>query len=337
MYHRILSVLMAFLFLLPVPSALAQEASTVEAPLYVGVANRSIAIRASEDREAEALASFAKGDKVYVFGYSPQWLDCQNKQGVRGYVLRQYVDTITPVDPVNTPPYGSQPHPYAALVAQQAKVYARPDDQGDALCSLTPGSRISILALSDGWATVQYQRQLGYVHVSKLKGLTPVAPTVDYARSGDMIACFTSYYSVATTELNLGRMVNIDVSCDYISMVLEPGQKFSFNQIAGPYREARGYKPSPVLINGTTVTGYGGGTCQVSSTLYNTLLLLPEGLRVLYRRPHGPAGAKYLPHGVDAAVGNESLDLVFQNDYGFPIRIEANAQDGALTIAIYKV
>ena len=50
----------------------------------------------------------------------------------------------------------------------------------------------------------------------------------------------------------------------------------------------------------------------------------------------GFGGASYVPHGVDAAVGNEKLDLIFQNDYAFPIHIDASAKDGALFIAIRK-
>lgn len=83
--------------------------------------------------------------------------------------------------------------------------------------------------------------------------------------------------------------------------------------------------------------GYGGGTCQVSSTLYNALLQLPK-VEILQRRPHGPDGARYLPHGVDAAVGNNSLNLRFRNNYDFPIRIEGHSSsDGALLMLVYKV
>ncbi|MBR4080292.1 MAG: VanW family protein, partial [Clostridia bacterium] len=66
-------------------------------------------------------------------------------------------------------------------------------------------------------------------------------------------------------------------------------------------------------------------------------LQLP-GIGILQRRPHGPAGAKYLPHGVDAAVGNSSLNLRFENNYDFPIRVEGHSSgDGALLMLVYKV
>ena len=79
-----------------------------------------------------------------------------------------------------------------------------------------------------------------------------------------------------------------------------------------------------MLINGESVAGSGGGTCQVSTTLYNALLQLPEGISILYRHAHGPSGATYAPHGVDAAVGRSNvtggtikLNLEFQNVFSF--------------------
>ena len=97
------------------------------------------------------------------------------------------------------------------------------------------------------------------------------------------------------------------------------------------------------LINGESVAGSGGGTCQVSTTLYNALLQLPEGISIIYRHTHGPSGATYAPHGVDAAVGRSSptsgtikLNLEFQNTFDFPITIDCTVQNGALCIAIRK-
>ncbi|HPA61547.1 MAG TPA: VanW family protein, partial [Clostridia bacterium] len=57
---------------------------------------------------------------------------------------------------------------------------------------------------------------------------------------------------------------------------------------------------------------------------------------ILHRRPHGPSAASYLPHGADAAVGNKTQNFIIRNRYSFPIRIDGTAQDGALTIAVYR-
>ncbi|MFR5797123.1 MAG: VanW family protein [Christensenellales bacterium] len=88
-----------------------------------------------------------------------------------------------------------------------------------------------------------------------------------------------------------------------------------------------------MLINGESVAGSGGGTCQVSATLYNALLQLPEGISIIYRHTHVPSGATYARTAVDAAVGRSSptsgtikLNLEFQNTFDFPITIDCTVQ-----------
>ena len=82
-------------------------------------------------------------------------------------------------------------------------------------------------------------------------------------------------------------------------------------------------------------SAYGGGSCQVSSTLWDTLMQLP-GITVLRRNPHGANAASYLPHGMDAASGTNTQNFIFRNDFDFPIRIDASTHDLALFVAIYK-
>jgi vancomycin resistance protein YoaR len=127
--------------------------------------------------------------------------------------------------------------------------------------------------------------------------------------------------------------VNLGVCCKFISHVIQPGETMNFNNEVSPFNAANGYRQAPLLKDGETKMGYGGGSCQISSTLYNVILQLP-GLNVLERHPHGASGAAYLPHGVDASSGD--LNFRFSNGYDFPIRIEASCHDLCLFIAIYR-
>ena len=203
--------------------------------------------------------------------------------------------------------------------------------------TLNPGTLVSIWRTQDGWGIVSYWRTYGYINMNDLTDLTPVSPTDEPLDDDTPIAAFTSYYNMAQTEVNLGRITNIRVACQRLTRVMKPKQSLNFNEDVGPYKASLGYQPAPVLTDGGSSINYGGGTCQVSSTLYNALLQLPK-INITQRRPHGPSGAKYLPHGVDAAVGNSTLNLVFSNGYDFSIRVEGHScDDGALTMVIYKV
>ena len=114
-----------------------------------------------------------------------------------------------------------------------------------------------------------------------LTDIIPVSPTDTPLSDETPIAAYTSYYSMAKTKINKSRLVNIRVACDRLTRVMQPGEELNFNKQVGPYRKSLGYQKAWVLINGTSVPGYGGGTCQVSSTLYNALLSLPEKQRTV--------------------------------------------------------
>ncbi len=303
--------------------------------LYTGRTSISLTMRSQPDKDSAALGGLKEKERVSIFGFDQHWLFCwDDKVGIY-YIGRHNVVDIEPVKS-GTDPYGVIKNRFVAITAADTALRAEPRADAEVIEMYPVDTRFSLWHVVDGWAVVPYKRVVGYIYVGDIKELIPVSPNVEYAREGDILAAFTTFYSTDKTELNTGRMVNLQVGCDYISKTYQSGEEFDFNKTAGPYRRSRGYMPSPVLIDGGTVAGYGGGTCQVSTTLYNALLQLPEGMTILYRRPHGPGGAKYAPHGVDAAVGADTLNLEFRNDYPFPVYLDCTVQNGALCICIRK-
>lgn len=113
---------------------------------------------------------------------------------------------------------------------------------------------------------------------------------------------------------------NLKLSAKAIDgLVLRPGQIFSFNDVAGPWSRDKGYRKAPVSYTGLLIPALGGGVCQVSSTLYNAVLL--AGLEVLERGPHYWC-PNYIAPGRDSAVAFGQLDLKFRNNLPKPIRIK---------------
>lgn len=277
-------------------------------------------------------ANSVSADVLYV---GSAWAIVRYKNDI-GYIKRERIYQVKPLDPVNTPPYGVFKHQYIATTADVCEVRKSMSDQDDSWVVLNPGTMLSIWQIRDGWAIVPYWRSYGYINLNDLTDLIPVSPTDTPLSAETPIAAYTSYYNMEQSQINKSRIINIRVACGRLSRVMQPGESFNFNKDAGPYKASLGYQKAWVLINGKSQPGYGGGTCQVSSTLYNALLQLPR-IEILQRRPHGPAGAKYLPHGVDAAVGNDDLNLRFTNHYDFPIRVEGHSSDdGALLMLVYR-
>jgi len=132
-----------------------------------------------------------------------------------------------------------------------------------------------------------------------------------------------------------GRDVNLALACQTLNgMIINPGQTFSYNEALGERTEEKGYKAGASYAGGQTVYTVGGGICQVSSTLYNCVLL--ADLEVVARENHGFA-VSYLPLGIDATVSWGSYDFIFRNNTENPILIEASAEEGNTTITFKGV
>ena len=305
-----------------------------EQPVYTARTAGAYNLLKQPDEDAEVLLRIPKGKRIPVYDFDPTWLLCEY-DGQRGYLKRSCVESVRVVDMVNTPPYGVVEFMFIASCGGDTPVTSEPGG-GEELITLHEGAWVALIGFENGYGKLIFKRQYGYIDSRCLKDLRAVDRNLDDPDTDDPIAAYVSFYNIAETESNLGRMQNIRVACEKLNeLVFAPGDKLDFNGQIGPYRAANGYMAAPVLVNGTTKLGYGGGTCQVSSTLYNTVLQLP-GITIIKRRAHGPSGASYLPHGVDAAVGNSSLNFIIRNDYPYPVRIDAHPQDGALYISVYR-
>ncbi len=322
--------------------------------LYIGKFSNVFrySIFSEKDVKSKKLATDLQDVSVEILYVGLVWVIVRYK-GIIGYVKREYLSKeMTTVDPQNTAPFNVQKHQYIATVAREC--YVRKNMSKDPLVEteyktywvkLNPGTRISIWQFVDGWAVVNYMRSYGYIDPNDLTDLIPVSPTEEPLSEDSPIAAYTSYYTMKhllpgcskeTKELNLNRIWNIGHGCEKICStgLLQPGDIFNANKKnIGPYRE---YKQAIGLVDGKAVRSSGGGTCQVSSTLYNIIIQLP-GLTILKRRPHGYGGASYLPIHCDAAVGNEALNFIFRNDYDFPVKLEGHSSgDGALLVLAYR-
>ena len=110
---------------------------------------------------------------------------------------------------------------------------------------------------------------------------------------------------------------------------------FSFCQTTGPSTAEEGYKEATVFLDGKKVQALGGGNCQISSTLYNAVLSVPD-LKVIERHEHG-RDVSYVPDGKDAAVSYGSIDFKFKNNTGKEIKLYFSTDDITLNVRIVKL
>lgn len=90
---------------------------------------------------------------------------------------------------------------------------------------------------------------------------------------------------------------------------------------------------APVIVNGKSSLGVGGGVCQISSTMYNTQL--KAGILPTERRNHSKP-VSYVPRGLDATLASGSIDYKFKNTYDYPIIINTYTKDSNLYIEFWS-
>ena len=142
-----------------------------------------------------------------------------------------------------------------------------------------------------------------------------------------------SSFRTSFTSSNSNRSTNIRLCSEKINgTVLMPGGTFSFNQVVGKRTPEAGFKPATAYSGGKVVQEYGGGICQVSSTLYNAVLY--ANLEITERTNHGYKPS-YVDPGLDATVSWGGPDFKFTNNRDYPIRIVCDTSNKILNIYIY--
>jgi vancomycin resistance protein YoaR len=133
----------------------------------------------------------------------------------------------------------------------------------------------------------------------------------------ELVTFHTLFY---TTDVNsINRKHNIKKAASIINgKILGVNDVFSFNETVGARTLEKGYKSAHSYVLGKIIDSAGGGICQVSTTLYNAVLL--ADLQIVERRNHLYT-VDYIPLGRDAAVSYNDCDFKFKNNTGFPIKI----------------
>jgi len=143
-------------------------------------------------------------------------------------------------------------------------------------------------------------------------------------------------YPTSLENKEENTIYNIKLASEVINGILiKPQEIFSFNKYVGSAEKADGYKESTIIANGVFANGYGGGICQVSSTLYNAALL--ANLLIIERYNHSVYGeaTKYVPLGQDAAIFYEFKDLRFKNNSDHMVVIFSKVFRDTLQVNIF--
>lgn len=147
---------------------------------------------------------------------------------------------------------------------------------------------------------------------------------------GDLLS--VGYSNFTGSPPNRRHNIKIGAS-KFDGVLIRPNEIFSFIKTLGPVDARSGYLPELVIKENKTIPEYGGGMCQVSSTVFRAAL--NAGLPILERTAHSYPVSYYRPYGVDATVYIPKPDLVFKNDTGSNILIQTKIEGNKLTFEFY--
>ena len=176
-----------------------------------------------------------------------------------------------------------------------------------------------------GWTEDNTSVELAYIITE------PQGSEEELSQVQDLLGTYSTSYSSSAS----GRKVNVKNGCDLISgTVLYPGETFSVYDAVSPFTAENGYELAGSYENGTTVETYGGGICQVSTTLYNAVIRAE--LEIVERYGHSLT-VSYVDPSADAAIAGTYKDLKFTNNTDYPIYISGYADGSTITFSIYGV
>lgn len=163
----------------------------------------------------------------------------------------------------------------------------------------------------------------------ELKDYSPKVTAEQLKKINGIISSFSSSY----TNTGNGRVTNMKIAAGYINgTVLMPGDEFSYNKTIGQTTAERGYEEANTYVGSEIVPNYGGGVCQISTSLYRAAMR--ANLKSTLRYNHSMM-VSYAEPSLDATVFEGDIDYRFKNTYDFPIYIESGMSESYITFNIY--
>lgn len=163
----------------------------------------------------------------------------------------------------------------------------------------------------------------------KVEVLEPAVSSDEVSGGLDILSSYCTDMSTSSRK----RYENVRLALsNFNCMAVYDGDTVSFNEVVGERSKERGYQEAAEYAGTSVVTGYGGGSCQASTTLY--CALIKAGMDIIERHPHNMTVA-YAEPSLDATVSWGNKDFVFQNNTGKTIYIYTYVSREECWVVIY--
>lgn len=204
-------------------------------------------------------------------------------------------------------------------------VMSGPSEASEVLLKLELGDVVEKRSTKGEWTKViTKNRAEGYVQDRYLK--TPKQDMTKYR-----LVAAAVITKVGSSE---SRNFNIAKAASKINgLHLDVEELYDWFKVVGNANKANGYKIAPVIIKKKSAEGYGGGICQESTALYNTIYDIGIEPIIIY---HHTLTSSYVKKGMDATIAYPKKNFTFKNTAGFPLMFESYAEDGQAVMLAYE-
>ena len=161
------------------------------------------------------------------------------------------------------------------------------------------------------------------------KTVEPRGDEKELAEITDLIGSYTTNFASSSA----GRAKNVITGVSKVDgTILYPGEEFDLAKTVSPFTQENGYELAGAYQNGTVVESFGGGICQVATTLYNAVIRAE--LEITMRFNHSML-VHYVEPSMDAAIAEGAKDFRFVNNTEAPIYIEGYTYGGKIYFNLY--
>lgn len=177
--------------------------------------------------------------------------------------------------------------------------------------------------LAEGWDGKSNEIEL------VTKTVEPQGSEEELAQVTDLLGSFSTSFATSSP----GRAKNVTTGVSKVDgAILYPGEEFDLAKTVSPFTQENGYELAGAYQNGTVVESFGGGICQVATTLYNAVIRAE--LEITMRFNHSML-VHYVQPSMDAAIAGDYKDLKFKNNQDTPVYIEGYCSGGVIYFNVY--
>lgn len=232
---------------------------------------------------------------------------------------------------------------YALINVDVGNIRRIPNIDGEILGKIKYGETIIILGVTkNNWNIIMYNDNICYIsseiitYISK-EEYNQYNFKITKSNFDENNAILIGTYTTNYAPINCNRGYNVELGSKNIDgLIIPSGSLFNWCRDMGECGKEDGYKESTEILNGKYVTGYGGGICQVSSTLCAAISTSDGNFEFFERHKHSKA-QKYIPRELDATVSFPNVNLIIKNCNKYPIMIKSYCNNGNITVEIYAI